>query len=64
MKMCMYVLNIETLFTFGTNVPVGEGNVAYVDPGYFDLFYSVSSEVSVGTRVSPYIGLRHSRLVN
>ena len=26
-KMCMYVLNIETLLTFGTNVPVGEGNV-------------------------------------
>ena len=25
--MCMYVLNIETLFTFGTNVPVGKGNV-------------------------------------
>ena len=23
----MYVLNIEILFTFGTNVPVGEGNV-------------------------------------
>ena len=23
----MYVLNIETLFTFGTNVHVGEGNV-------------------------------------